>query len=218
MKEIFNGIFEINGKLYTENLVKSFNPFSEELINSDKREFRSFDPTRSKLSAAIMKKIKEVPLSKGSRLIYLGAAHGMTVSHIADIVREKGFIYAIEFSDKPFSELLPIANKLRNIAPILADARKPENYRWVEKVDIVYCDIADPQQTEVAIRNCREFLKKSGYLMLSIKTQSIDVTKSAKLVTSEEIEKLRKAGFEIIDWKMLEPFEDKHGFVLARLG
>src|SRR3990170_2087784 len=130
MKEIFNGIFEINGKLYTENLVKSFNPFSEELINSDKREFRSFDPTRSKLSAAIMKKIKEVPLSKGTRLVYLGAAHGMTVSHISNIVGGKGFIYAIEFSDKPFEELLPIASKLKNIAPLFVDARKPEIYQW----------------------------------------------------------------------------------------
>ena len=116
MKEIFSGVFEEKDRLYTENLVKGFNPFNEEILRIDKRELRSFDPTRSKLSAAIMKKIKEVPLSKGSRLIYLGAAHGMTVSHIADIVGEKGFIYAIEFSDKPFNEPLFI-NPLSSILP-----------------------------------------------------------------------------------------------------
>jgi fibrillarin-like pre-rRNA processing protein len=216
MKEIFPGVFLIEDRLATLNRIKGFDPFNDGLIEKEKKEFRFWNPTRSKLAAAIMKKIKTVPINSGTKLIYLGAAHGMTVSHISDIIGEEGMIYAIEFSDKPFNELLPIASKLKNIAPILADARKPEEYQWIEKVDIVYCDIAQPDQTEIAIRNCKEFLKKNGYLMLAIKTQSIDVTKSTKQVTDAEINKLKDARFEIIDWKMLEPFEDKHSFVIGK--
>ncbi len=216
MKEIFPGVFLIEDRLATLNSVKGFDPFNDGLVTVEKKEFRFWNPTRSKLAAAIMKKIKVVPIEKNQKILYLGAAHGMTVSHISNIIGEEGMIYAVEFSDRPFNELFTVANKLKNVAPILADARKPEEYQWIEKVDIVYCDIAQPDQTEIAIRNCREFLKKNGYLMLTIKTQSIDVTRSSKTVTDEEIRKLRKNGFEIIDWKMLEPFEDNHSFVIAK--
>ena len=215
MKEIFTGIFEQGGKIYTESAIKGFNPFNEEIIEFDNKEFCSFDPTRSKLSAAIMKRIKEFPIKNNSKVFYMGAAHGYTVSHLASIVRN-GFIYAIEFAFKPFNELLLIADKLKNIAPIFADARKPEEYPWVEKVDLIYCDIAQPDQTEIAIRNCSEFLRRNGFLMLAIKTPSIDVTKPSKVVVENEIKKLERANFEIVDKKMLDPYEENHGFIIAK--
>jgi fibrillarin-like pre-rRNA processing protein len=214
MKEIFTGIFLIDEKIATENLMKGFRPFNDELIEHNKKQYRSFDPTRSKLAAAIVKKIKIVPLEKGQKILYLGAAQGYTVSHVASIIGDKGIIYAIEFSDRPFRELLLLSEKFKNIVPILADARKPEQYNWIEKTDIVYCDIAQPDQTEIAIRNCKIFLKEKGYLFLSIKTRSIDVTRDSKEIAKEEINKLK--DFEIVDWKMLDPFEEGHAFVIAQ--
>jgi fibrillarin-like pre-rRNA processing protein len=216
MKELFSGIFLIEDKLVTKNSISGYRPFDEELIKIKDEEFRVWNPRRSKLAAAISKNIKTIPISKGTKILYLGAAHGMTPSYISNIIEEEGIIYAIEFSERCFNELLPLCKKYKNIIPILADARKPESYYWIEKVDAVYVDIAQPDETEIAIRNCKEFLKPKGYLMLAIKSRSIDVTKSPKKIYKEEIEKLRKFGFEIIDWKTLDPLEKAHAFIIAK--
>jgi len=163
-----------------------------------------------------MKNIKEVPLNIGAKVLYMGAAHGMTVSYIANIIGNEGIIYAIEFSERCFNELLPLCEKYKNIVPILSDCRKTENYSWVEKTDIVYCDIADSQEVEIFIRNCKEFLKTNGYGMIAVKSRSIDVTKSPKEIYKESLRKLEEAGFEIIDWKTLDPFERAHCFIVVK--
>lgn len=217
MKEIFPGIFLIDNKVATKNSILGYRPFNEQIMKVGKDEFRLWDPTRSKLAAAILKKIKEVPLKKGSRVLYLGIAHGYTASFVANIIGIKGIIYGIEFSERCFNELLPICEKYKNIVPILEDARKPERYDWIEKVDAVYVDIAQPDATLVAIRNCKKFLKLNGYLFLAIKSRSIDVTKTPKNIYKEEIKRLEKSGFEIIDWKTLDPLEKAHAFIVARI-
>lgn len=216
IKEKFPGTFLIDNKLATLNLVKGFNPFNEELIKIKNEEYRLWDPNRSKLAAAILKGIKGVHIKKNDKILYLGIAHGMTASHIANIIRENGIIYGVEFSDRCFQELLPISEKIKNIIPILADARLMK-YKWIEEIDVVYFDIAQSDQTEIAIRNCKKFLKPKGYLLLAIKARSIDVTKPPKQVCKKEIKKLEENGFEIIDWKMLEPFEDAHAMVVAKM-
>ena len=112
---------------------------------------------------------------------------------------------------------MPVSKKYTNIVPILADARKPELYYWVEQVDVVYADVAQPDETRIVIRNCKEFLKKGGYTMITIKSRSIDVTKSPMKVYQEEMKRLKKGGFEIIDWKKLDPLEKAHAFILAKM-
>lgn len=216
IKEKFAGIFLVDKKLATRNMIKGMRSFGEQVIRVEGKEYRLWEPSRSKLAAAIMKGIKSVPIKKGNVVLYLGAAHGMTPSYMSDIVGREGLIYAVEFSERCFKELIPLCKKRKNIAPILADARLMK-YEWIEEVDAVYCDIAQPDATEVAVRNCKKFLKKMGYLLLAIKTRSIDVTRNPKKICKQEIEKLKQAGFEIIDWKMLEPWEDAHGFVIARM-
>lgn len=217
MKEIFSGVFLIYDKLATKNSIPGYRPFKEQIVKVGKDEFRLWDPTRSKLAATILKKIKEVPIKKGSRVLYLGIAHGYSASFIANIIGGKGIIYGVEFSERCFNELLPICEKYKNIVPILEDARKPERYDWVEKVDIVYVDIAQPDATLIAIRNCKRFLKLNGYLFLAIKSRSIDVTKSPKKIYEEEIKRLEKSGFEIVDWKTLDPFEKAHAFIIVKM-
>lgn len=216
MRELFPGVFLIDGKLATENPLKDYRPFDEDVLKIKGKEFRVWNPRRSKLAAAISKGIKSVPISEGTKILYLGAAHGMTPSYISNIVKESGIIYAVEFSERCFNELIPLTNKYKNIIPILADARKPETYCWIEKVDVVFADVAQPDETEIAIRNCKEFLKPKGYLLLSIKSRSIDVTKSPGRIYKEEIQKLRKADFEIVDWKTLDPLEKAHAFIVAK--
>ena len=217
MKEIFPGVFLIENKLATENPFSSYRPFDEELVKINKKEFRMWNPTRSKVGAAIKKGIKEFPIEKDSKILYLGAAHGYTSSFLSNIIGKKGVMYAVEFSERCFNELLILCLKYKNVVPILADARKPELYYWIEKVDVVYVDIAQPDETEIAIRNCKEFLKPNGYLMMAIKSRSIDVTKPPKEIYKNEIKKLRKDGFKVVDWKTLDPLEKAHAFIIAKL-
>lgn len=216
MKELFQNIFLIDGRLAVRNPVPGFKPFDEDVLIVGGKEFRVWDHCRSKAGAAIMKGIKEFPITEGSKVLYLGIAHGYTCSFLSSVVGERGVIYGVEFSERCFNELLPLCNKYKNIIPILADARNTEEYSWVEKVDAVFCDISDPQETEIFIRNMELFLKPGGYGMMAIKSSSIDITRKPQEIYKTENEKLRVAGFEIVDFKELDPYEFKHGFVLVR--
>jgi fibrillarin-like pre-rRNA processing protein len=82
-------------------------------------------------------------------------------------------------------------------------------------VDVVYVDIAQPDQTEIAILNCKTYLKKGGYLMLVIKTRSIDVIKDPAQVIKSEIKKL-SPDFEVIQEINLHPYDKDHAIVLAK--
>jgi fibrillarin-like pre-rRNA processing protein len=211
--EKFPGVFLVDGKLATRATFKDYRPFGEQIVG----EYRLWDPTRSKLGAAIIKGLKVMPVAKGSKVLYLGSAHGFTCSYVADIVGKEGIIYGVEFSERPFTEFLPIAEKYGNIMPILADARMPEKYSWIEKVDVVFCDIADTQMSEAAIRNARQFLKMDGFVLIAIKARSIDVVANPRTIVEKEVKKFQDAGFDVIQWFMLDPLEKDHGFILARM-
>ena len=51
-----------------------------------KKEYRAWNPFRSKLAAAILGGVGEIHIKPGSKVLYLGAASGTTVSHVSDIV------------------------------------------------------------------------------------------------------------------------------------
>ena len=63
MKEVFPGVFSTDGKVAVENSVPGYRPFDEEIIRSGKKEFRVWEPTRSKLAAALVKGLKEFPIA-----------------------------------------------------------------------------------------------------------------------------------------------------------
>ena len=99
-----------------------------------------------------------------------------------------------------------VATKRKNVIPILEDARKPQSYFSIfDKVDVVYCDIAQPDQTEIAISNCIAYLKPQGALLIVIKTRSIDVTMDPKSVIFQEGKKLEKSEFRIDQIVNLQP-------------
>ena len=97
MEEIFPEVFLIKNKLATKNPIPGYKPFDEELIKLNKKEFRLWNPTRSKAAAAIKKGIKEFPIKRGSKILYLGAAHGFTCSFLSNVIGKEGIIYAIEY-------------------------------------------------------------------------------------------------------------------------
>ncbi len=205
----------IDGKLVTKNLVKGQRVYGEKIIEKNGVEYRVWNPYRSKLAAAIYKGLKEIPIEKNHRVLYLGAASGTTASHISDIVVE-GVVYCIEFSPRVFKDLLSVCEPRKNMIPLLRDAGKPWEYLdVVEECDIIYEDIAQPNQVEILIENSKFFLKDGGYAMIAIKARSIDATRSPSEVFEREIKKMEK-HFEIIKKIRLEPYEKDHLFILAK--
>jgi len=204
-------------KLATENLVVGNQVYKEKLITKKRIEYRLWEPFRSKLAAAIMNGLEVFPFQNKSTVLYLGVSTGTTISHISDIVGPNGIIFGIEHASRVARDFLDrVATYRKNIIPILQDARKPEEYfSMFGKVDVVYVDIAQPDQTEIAITNCKMYLKKNGYLFLVIKTRSIDVTKPPKQIINEEILKI-KEKFDILQTIDLHPYDKDHAIVIAK--
>ena len=65
------------------------------------------------------------------------------MSHVSDIVGPEGIVYAVEFSHRSGRDLVNMSKKRTNVIPIVADARKPLEYRFfVGIVDVVFADVA----------------------------------------------------------------------------
>jgi len=99
--------------------------------SEDKIEYRVWNPYRSKIAAAIIGGVNDIYIQPGSKVLYLGAASGTTVSHVSDIVGPEGVVYAVEFSPRSGRDLVNMSKKRTNIVPIVADARKPWEYRML---------------------------------------------------------------------------------------
>jgi len=205
-------------RLATRNFAPGKNVYSERLIKHKEVEYRLWDPFRSKLAAAILKGLETVPIQFQHKVLYLGAASGTTASHVSDIVGERGHVYCIEFAPRAIRELVNNVCTFRpNMSPILADARLPERYSTLlEKVDDIYCDIAQPEQAKILADNADLFLVKGGWIMLAIKSQSIDVTEEPSKVYEREIDILMARGFRVKEAIRLEPYDKAHAMVVAR--
>lgn len=208
-------IYRDGKKIFTKNLIPGKSVYNEPLIQKNDNELRRWIPQRSKLAAAIVNGLDDNYIKKGDKVLYLGASTGTTLSHISDIVGKEGIVYGIEFAERVIGKLIKLAKERKNIVPLLADARKM-NYGWVETTDVVYTDIADPQETEITIRNADRFMKKDGFVLIAVKSQSIDVTKSPKQVYEEEAQKLKKAGYQLLEQIKLDPYEKKHAMLVAK--
>ena len=211
--------FNLDGekKLFTENFSPGKQVYKEKLLVKKGIEYRNWEPFRSKLAACIMNGLEEFPFFEKSNVLYLGVSTGTTISHISDIVGPLGMIFGVEHSSRVARDFLDrVAVNRKNIVPIIQDARQPDQYFSVfNKVDVVYVDIAQPDQTKIAIDNCKMYLKKRGFLFLVVKTRSIDVTKDPKKIIDEEIQKLQN-GFDIVQRIDLSPFDKDHAMVIAK--
>ena len=218
LKEKFPRVYLIDDHLATQNLTPTFNVYGEKLVNINGSEFRIWNQRRSKLAAAILNGLKIFPFKKDSKVLYLGASSGTTPSHISDIASQ-GLVYCVEFSPRMMRNLVDLSDLRINMIPILDDATKPLNYiHLVEKVDIIYSDVAQPRQTELFIDNMRLFLKKNGLGILMLKSRSINVTKNSDIVFHEEETKLKANGFHVMEKIDLEPYEKDHLSFVCEFG
>jgi fibrillarin-like pre-rRNA processing protein len=172
---------------------------------------RVWDPYRSKLSA-LYHLGKGVELTNDMRVLYLGAAHGTTVSHVADYAE---VVYAVEFAPRPMQDLLEVARRRMNVVPIMADASLPEQYApLLEPVELLYQDVAQPDQVTIALRNCI-FLKRGGTLILMLKTRSVDTRREPGLVFSDTVPRLASGGLRVKDSSWLSPYHHDHAAIIC---
>lgn len=178
--------------------------------------YRVWNPYRSKLAAAIMNGLKTCPIKEDSNVLYLGASTGTTPSHVSDIVT-KGHIYALEFSKVSMRKLVALAGKRSNMTPLLQDARSPEDYQYlVGDVDVIYQDVAQPDQSGILLKNTDAFLKPGDYAMLCLKARSVDTVRDPISIFKEVHEGLSER-FEILEEINLIPYDKDHRLFVLKL-
>merc|ERR1719345_344929 len=109
--ERFPGVYLNRGasdSIMTKNMVPGESVYNEKRVSVEtkdkeetiKTEYRVWNPFRSKLGAAIVGGSENIYMKPGSKVLYLGAASGTTVSHVSDLVGPEGNVYAVEFSKR----------------------------------------------------------------------------------------------------------------------
>eukprot|EP00834_Sanchytrium_tribonematis_P002756 NODE_92_length_21543_cov_0.719036.p4 type:complete len:303 gc:universal NODE_92_length_21543_cov_0.719036:18301-19209(+) len=206
-------------------VTKSVSPgevvYGEKIVKIDgnegeKIEYRVWNPFRSKLAAAILGGIGEIGIAPGKKVLYLGASAGTTVSHVSDIVGPNGIVYAVEFSHRVGRELINMAKKRPNVVPIVEDARHPHKYRMlISMVDVVFADVAQPDQGRIIALNAHHFLKDDGLVVIAIKANCIDSTMEATKVFANEVKKMQEEGVKPKEQLTLEPYERDHCVVVG---
>merc|ERR1719495_1435726 len=210
------GVFIARGKedaLVTLNLIPGNTVDGAE---GTKTEYRVWNPFRSKLAAAILGGVDKIHMPPGSKVLYLGAASGTTVSHVSDVVGPEGMVYAVEFSHRSGRDLLNVAKKRTNVVPIIEDARHPHKYRMlIPMVDCVFADVAQPDQARIVALNSQFFLKNGGHFVISIKANCIDSTAEPEAVFAGEVKKMQAEKMKPQEQVTLEPYERNHAVVVG---
>lgn len=212
MKELFPGTYEHQGKIYTKSIAPGTRVYGEKTIEEGSQEYRQWDFFRSKLAAAIKNGLEEMPIKKGSKVLYLGAAEGTTISHVSDIVEEEGMVFGVDISERVMRKFIEMCEQRENVVPIIADANKPWTYKDFlaeTKVDVLYQDVAQPNQAQIFLKNTEYFLEKGAFGMLVIKAKSISQQPNVESVFSKELAMLSQE-FRVKQVVNLKPFEKDH--------
>jgi len=193
---------------------------AEQLFTVRGGERRPWDPRHSKLAAYLLKGVERLPFTEGSNVLYLGAANGTTASHVADICTD-GMVYCVEVSQRSFRDLIKACEAVKNMVPILGNARTPGSYApLVGPIDIVYQDISQRDQTQIFLKNLNAFVRRKGdggpraNGILMVKARSIDVAKHPKEIYSVVLKEL-EAECRVLDARQLDPFERDHMAIMV---
>jgi fibrillarin-like pre-rRNA processing protein len=210
------GLWEDKGFLWTENKVPGHATYGERLRKAQGKEFRHWNPFRSKLCALATKDPRTEWPDPAGDVLYLGASTGTTVSHVSDLA--SGMVYAVEFSPRSVRDLLWNVEPRPNVVPILEDAGRPERYAAyiARPVATLVQDVAQRHQVDLFLRNL-PFVRKGGLGLLFVKARSINVAEAPVMVYRQVEERLRAAGLAILRQVDLEPFEQDHRAFVVRV-
>jgi fibrillarin-like pre-rRNA processing protein len=204
-------------KLYTKNAVIGKRIYGERLVNYRGIEYREWDPFRSKIAALVLGNPITKFLDENLKCLYLGASSGTSISHLSDII-QSGIIYSVEFAERSMRQLLQNTSDRNNIIPILGDARFPEEYskNIFTEIDLIYQDVAQPNQAEIALSNCNYYLKNDGILIIAIKSQSIDSLQKSELIYDQEKKILENSGYSIIESVNIHKYAANHNIIVVK--
>lgn len=101
---------------------------------------------------------------------------------------------------------------------IVEDARLPNKYRMLLSiVDVIFADVAQPDQARIVIHNAQSFLKDQGHVIISIKASCVDSTIPPEMVYANEVQLLKQSQFKPLEQVTLEPYERGHAMVTGTL-
>jgi len=210
-KSEINSVYRKGNQIFTRNLeeCKDLKVYNEKVVKQKGVEFRSWNPYRSKLAAAILNGLN-LDFKSDYHVLYLGSATGTTVSHVSDITRD-GCVFAVENSPVSMKKFLQVMERRINVIPILHDAFHPDRYsNIVSLVDLVYQDISQRNQAEIFIGNVNRFLKRDGRGVLMVKARSVDVSLKPDQVYDRVEEKLVDNGLRVLQRIDLGSYEKDH--------
>ena len=213
--------------LWTENADIGVAVYGENLRKFGGTEYRRWDPNRSKLSAGIMrtKRDKSLLLPKeGSTVLYLGAGHGTSISHLHDHLCGAnndlgGRLIAVDLAPRCLRDLTHLAKTRPGLVPVLGDARKHSAWGVLlpRKVDWLFQDVAQSGQVEIFIDACQRFLNKGGTGLLSLKAASERWTgEGEETLFAKVAQKLNNNGFDVEESIKLTGYEDNHVLFVTR--
>ncbi|MCK4718099.1 MAG: fibrillarin-like rRNA/tRNA 2'-O-methyltransferase [Thermoplasmata archaeon] len=212
---IFPGVFTDGPGLFTRNFTPGKKVYGERLVRQKGKEYRHWNPRRSKLAAYIQKKGEIFPFHPEATVLYLGAANGTTASHVGDIVR-RGQVFCVEFSPRSFRDLVDVSRDRPQLIPILGDARWPERYLpVVGRVDVLYQDVSQRDQVEIFIRNADMLLQPRGVGMLMFKARSVDSSMPPNRLYQEAADQLVAGGYPVDFFVDLSPLQKDHAALVV---
>jgi len=210
------GVFRDGRDLFTPNAVPGTKVYGETLRRAGPVEYRLWDPFRSKLAAYLARGAPSGLWGPVRRVLYLGGAHGTTVSHLSDLWPDAA-IFVIEKSPTAFAPLLALARRRSNLLPILADAQLPERYQAdVGSVDLLYQDVAQRAQAAIFAENARACLAPEGRGVLMLKVRSVTQRRPTAVVVREARAELHDAGLRVWNETALAPFSREHVALAVR--
>ena len=187
--------------------------YGESVTHTGGKYVREWNPKRSKLAAALIKGFSHFPFTTDSKILYLGASSGTTVSHISDIC-VAGKIYAVEKAIEPFSKLLFLAEQRKNIYPILEDANSPEKYKFfVDDVNVMYQDISQRNQVQIFNENVKAFPAINKAILI-LKINAISSKGKEHDILQTNLHMI--PHFKILDIIDLRPYSKANYFVFLQ--
>ena len=204
-------------KLATLNNASINEVYNEKLIKINGKQYNLWNPYTSKLAAAIVNGMEIFPILKKTKVLYLNDTIEKTLSHISDIIGVNGKIFILrDINENSKNFLENVMNDRTNVFTITRDNGDPAKFSSkTEMVNVVYVDITQHNETEVAIQNCKRYLTDGGFLMLVVPTKKIDFVNNPNGQNLEEIQKLQ-SSFEIIQQINLTDFFKEHSMIIAK--
>ena len=213
--------------LWSENADVGVAVYGESLRNFGGAQYRRWDPSRSKLGAGIMRTKREKSLllpKEGSTVLYLGAGHGTSISHLHDHVCGSdndlgGRIIAVDLAPRCLRDLSHLATTRPGLVPVLGDARKHSAWGVLlpRKVNWLFQDVAQSGQVDIFIKASQRFLNVGGVGLLSLKAASERWTGEGEDILFAKVEEqLVENGFAVEESIRLTGYEDNHVLFVTR--